>query len=203
VNLANCSRLGRQPLTGTWYRALEPRHLYSALQTSQTRQLPSRFHEGASAQPQFELLYLAVNQMVALFEVRSLFGTMYTPGAVVPNPVAPTRIPIAVHVTLQAIVDLTDSANVDLLETSTQELTGDWEHYQTQFAPALPRLRRMAAPTQQVGAALAQVPDIEGFVTVSAPTRPYTNLVIYPGNLQPGSQIRTVDPLTGQVLTIP
>jgi len=115
---------------------------------SRSIRIPSRFHAGPTAHPQFELLYLSENQMVALFEVRSLYGAMYTPGAVVPNPVAPTRIPITVHVTLQAIVDLRDSGNLDLLETSTQELTGDWEHYQARFAPALPRLRPTTAPTQ-------------------------------------------------------
>lgn len=141
--------------------------------------------------------------MTTLFEARSLFGTLYTPGAVTPNPVAPTRIPISVHVSLQAVIDFTDSAHLDLLETSTQELTGDWEHYQPRFAAALPRLRSSTAPTQQLGFGLSQLRHVEGFLTMSAPAKPYKNLVVYRHNLQPGSYLRTLDPLTGRVLTIP
>jgi hypothetical protein len=149
------------------------------------------------------VLYLAENQLVALFEAQSLWGTMYVPGAVVPNPVAPTRVPIAVQVSLLAVVDLTNSTNLGLLETSTQELTGDWEHYQPRFAAALPRLRPSTAPTQQLGAALVGVPEIEALVTMSAAAKPYKNLVVYRHKLRVGSQIRTLDPLTGQVLAMP
>lgn len=141
--------------------------------------------------------------MVALFEARSLFGTTYTPGAVVSNPVAPSRIPIAVQVPLQAVVDLTDTANLNLVETSSQELTGDWEHYQSRFAAALPRLAPGTAPTQQLGLALSQVTGLEGFLTLSVPAKPYRNLIVYRDNLRPNSYIRTIDPLTGQALTIP
>jgi hypothetical protein len=58
---------------------------------------------GAMAQT-FEILYLAENPMVALFEARSLFGSPATPGGVVPHPNRPL-VTLPILVSLGAIAD--------------------------------------------------------------------------------------------------
>ena len=60
MNLSQCAALWRRPLTGTWYRAIQPRFWTTALAT---RVIPSRFNAGATASPQFEILYLSENHL--------------------------------------------------------------------------------------------------------------------------------------------
>ncbi len=84
MNLANCKLLSVQPESRVWHRAIRLQHLPTALQTAQTKLFPSRFNAGVSAHPQFEILYLAENQMVALFEARALLGSPTTSGVVPP-----------------------------------------------------------------------------------------------------------------------
>jgi RES domain len=86
VNLAACARLPTVPETRTWYRAIQPQFYATSLQTRQTRTIPTRFSAGDAAQPPFELLYLAEDPLVALFEVQALFGSPTSPGGVVPHP---------------------------------------------------------------------------------------------------------------------
>jgi hypothetical protein len=50
----------------------------------------SRFSPGRLTAPAFEILYLAENPMVAMFEARALFGSPSTPGGVVPHPNRPS-----------------------------------------------------------------------------------------------------------------
>ncbi len=75
MNLLGCSRLLVSPETRVWYRAIQPQFWTTSLATQQTMVIPSRFNRGASARPQFQILYLAENQMVALFEVQALLGS--------------------------------------------------------------------------------------------------------------------------------
>ena len=60
--------------------ALQPQFWTTALTTYQTRVIPSRFNTGATATPQFELLYLSENHLAALFEVQALLGSPTQPG---------------------------------------------------------------------------------------------------------------------------
>lgn len=46
MNPVNCSRLTTGAEMRTWYRAIQPQHLHTALQTAQTLWIPSRFSEG-------------------------------------------------------------------------------------------------------------------------------------------------------------
>src|SRR5262245_13942954 len=100
MNLGNCGGLRIGPLTGTWYRAIQPQHLQTALRTSHTKRFPSRFNEGHNL---FEILYLAGDHIVALFEVQALLGSPFQNW--VPNPYAAWII-LNVNVTLQRIADL-------------------------------------------------------------------------------------------------
>ena len=106
MNLAGCARLERLPLTGTWYRAIQPQHWPTqdpqALYTY-TRVIPTRFSAGAD---QFTLLYFGENHLVALFEVRALLGSLTQ---LVPHP-RQTWVTLNAAVQLQSVVDLTQEA---------------------------------------------------------------------------------------------
>jgi len=86
MNLWACGQLSTSPETQTWYRAIQPQFWTTALQTSQTTTFPTRFNEGANAHPQFEILYLAEDHQLALFEAQALLGSPLTPGSIVPQP---------------------------------------------------------------------------------------------------------------------
>jgi len=105
MNLAACGALPRRPETQVWFRALEPQFWTTSLATAQTAVIPSRFNAGANATPPFEILYLAENPLVALFEVQALFGTPTQPGGVFPHP-RQAWITVNVTVQLQAVTDL-------------------------------------------------------------------------------------------------
>jgi len=109
MNLAACGALPRRPETQVWFRALEPQFWTTSLATAQTAVIPSRFNAGANATPPFEILYLAENPLVALFEVQALFGTPTQPGGVFPHP-RQAWITVNVTVQLQAVTDLTEVA---------------------------------------------------------------------------------------------
>lgn len=164
MNLAACATVSVTPLTGTWYRAIQPHHLASALNTSHTKLIPSRFNEGSSASPQFEVLYLAENHLVALFEVQALLGSSHTPGGVVPHPRRAWTI-LNVSVNLQAVADLTDTVTQSMLATTAQELTGDWRGYQLRGPSASVKWPVGPAPTQQLGSALHSTRNLERFIT--------------------------------------
>ena len=54
MNLSGCTLLAATAETGTWYRAIDPQHWPTALQTSQTVLDPSRFNPGPHVNPHFE-----------------------------------------------------------------------------------------------------------------------------------------------------
>jgi hypothetical protein len=91
------------PESGTWFRAIQPHFLTTALSTAHTSAIPSRFNIGSAASPQFEILYLAENHMVALFEVQALLGSPLSSGGIVPHPRRAWTI-LNVAVNLQYIV---------------------------------------------------------------------------------------------------
>src|SRR5581483_1392095 len=101
MNLAGCATLARRSLRGTWIRALHPRFLANPLGTAHTRTHATRFNPGTTADPAFEILYLAEDATVALFEVQALLGSAYPGAAFVPNPAGGPWTWIGVQVKLQ------------------------------------------------------------------------------------------------------
>jgi len=188
--LRACSALKVGPETRVWYRALEPGYLPTALRTAQTKIYPSRYGAGANALRPFEVLYLAEDHQVALYEVRALLGAPFAKAGVVvvPNPLKPWTI-LNVRVTLQKIADLTRASEQDLLDTTAQELTGDWEGYQERKPHDSVNKPVGIAPTQALGQALYDLPDLEGFRTISARLPARMILVVFPAKLLPGSEI--------------
>jgi RES domain-containing protein len=198
VNLGNCGRLPIRPLTGTWYRAIQPQHQQTALQTRHTKRFPSRFNEGHNL---FEILYLAEDHIVALFEVQALLGSPYQTW--VPNPYQAWTI-LNVNVTLQHLTDLTQVTEQQLIDMTVQELTGDWRGYQLRMhIPSPIQPAGLPAPTQRLGEALFRVrPPIEGFLTASAKVPTRSNLVVFPDNLYQNSRLQYVDSSGNQIYMI-
>lgn len=195
MNLGACAALQTSPLTGVWYRALPLQHLATALQTSQTRFIPGRFNDGAGL---FNVLYLCENQFVAFMEVGATFGSLTN---VIPNP-SVAWAALNVRVTLNAVADLV--ANVSLLQTSAQELTGDWRSYsERRTSGSIVGVETGTPPTQQLGFALYSAPRLEGFLTFSAKMPAYRCLVIFPQKLHGGSLVEFFDPSGSVIHKIP
>ena len=184
MNITRCGSLVHTRIRGTWYRAVDPRFLAGALSTIHTTTTPSRFAPGRSAVPAFEILYLAENPMVALFEARALFGSPSTPGGVVPHPSRPL-VTLPILVGLSAVADITNPAEATLIETNAQELTGDWRSYATRIPPVGPTAPHTGVPpTQSLGTALFALGSSQGFVSFSATLADYKILVVFPDRLK-------------------
>jgi RES domain-containing protein len=196
LNLSACGALPSAPETRVWFRAVEPQFWPSALQTSQSRLTPSRFNAGPLASLPFETLYLAEDPYVALFEAGAVLGSPSQPGGLFPNPRLALVI-LNVQVQLQRVADLTLVPQQQLLGTNAQELTGDWRGYQQRSPRTSVREPVGIAPTQELGAALYQAPDLEGICTLSARV-PYSMiLIVFPQKLQTGSSVEFLHPTLG------
>ena len=196
MNLAAVNRLVTAPLTGMWYRAIQPQHRVSSLKISHSRVISSRFNQGAASNPQYSLLYLAENHVVALFEAQAVFGSTTSPPGIIPHPLR-AFITINVRVQLDEVADLSDPGNQTLLDTSAQELTGDWNGYHARSALTSVSGPLAPAPTQDLGASLNARPMLEGFLTVSAKLPTYRNLVVFPQNLSARSFVEFENTATG------
>jgi hypothetical protein len=89
------------------------------------------------------------------------------------------------------------------VRASLQELTGDWLGYRLRGPATSVKLPIGSAPTQELGAALHGVPDLEGFLTLSARLPDQLVLVAFPKKLKQGSTIQFWNPVTGQAHSIP
>jgi RES domain-containing protein len=161
LNITTCAVLLGRNVTGHWYRGVKPRYAARAIETSHTVGVASRFSLGA-----FEVLYLAEDQQVALYEVEGLYGSPTNP---VPNP-ANALLAVPAEVYLTDVADLTDPTQADLIGTNAQELTGDWREFAKRPTPAhgarAPHTGE--APTQQLGAELYRLGGFKGLVSFSA-----------------------------------
>lgn len=186
MNTASCGSLSVFPVRGTWYRAVDPRFLPTALSTTHTPITPSRFSPGRPAAPAFEVLYLAENPMVALFEARALFGSPSVPGGVVPHPSRPLVV-LPITVGLSDVADLTVSAEAATVDTNAQELTGDWRSYATRIPPAFPPAPHSGLPpTQNLGFVLYGLGKYKGLISFSATLPDYKILIVFRDRLLKG-----------------
>jgi hypothetical protein len=184
MKLAACRRLRLQPINATWYRAISTEHWKSALSTAHTSGVTTRFNPGKAAETPFEILYLAENQIVALYEVGAIFGP---PERAIADPHRTKMMPIGVAVRLHSVADLTDPGQQRLPDISPQELTGVWDA----FPPG-------EVPTQRLGAALYATDGIEGFLAVSAKRPQCKTLIVFPQKLHEGSELVFSDTITGR-----
>jgi hypothetical protein len=194
MKLQRCWALARFPVQGTWYRAVNARWGNTPLAHAHTATRPGRFHNGSEQRPGIEVIYLTDDPQVTLYETRAVVGSPL-PGkanAPNPNPVAWTILPISV--TLQSVADLTRESELQIIDTSVQELTGDWEGYnyrpQHQNAPP-PYFTHV--PTHQLAITLHQTEMFEGLLSYSAVDPRHRNLVVFPTVLQKGSSLTCTD----------
>lgn len=190
MNLAAIPTLPLVPQTGNWYRAVDPQFLPAAISTAHTPRIPSRFSPGPLGRPPFEILYLAENHLVALYEAQALFGSPHRPGGTVPNP-SGTWVVISTYVQLSAVLDLTQPSAQSTLDTTAQELTGDWQGYGIRSSSTSVPAPVGRAPTQDLGEAVQQDPrKIEGMLAVSARVPYHKALIVFPRNLRTGNYVK-------------
>ena len=165
---------GTQLAKSTWYRATLGRR--APLEFRHTSKATTRF---GSARSQHFILYFAADPMTALLEVEAVVATHNPPQTHNLKPSAYTIWPISVA--LDNVVDFGDPGCRSVVQTSVQELTGDWRA-QHPFAgsPPVVRSRVPEAPTQQLGAALERRANVEGFLAPSAKAPTISNLVVFP-----------------------
>ncbi len=187
MNIAGCPALATKPENRVWFRASQPVNWTTALQTSHTTRTPSRFSTATKAKPTFQIMYLAEDHVVALYEVGALLGSPFT-GKNVPYPHNAWTI-LNVHVTLQYVADLTLAPEQAKIATTAQELTGDWEANSYRTPQSSVNQPTGFAPTQLLGQTLFQMRGLEGFRTISAKRPTHMSLVIFPSKLRAGSSI--------------
>lgn len=192
MNLAACATLPRNPENETWYRALDPYHIRTALNSAHTAGTRSRFNPGSLGvfSSQFESLYFAEDPVVAAYETGAIVGHLWKPGNSVPNPRKNAFVTINVAVILHQVVDLTDVAGVHApLQTNVQELTGDWDCYSVRNSATSVHSPTGIAPSQELGRELFRTPDVEGFWATSAKVPYQRNLIVFPQKLRTGSSL--------------
>lgn len=199
---ASTSGLISKRETGVWYRALQTHFLPTALATAHTTTIPSRFSDASPASPGFEILYLAENHLVALLEVQALLGSPTTPGGVVPHPRSTWAV-LNVKVNLRNVIDLSNPASQNALDITAQELTGDWLGYRLRNQGTTITGPTGTAPTQELGAALHGIPDLEGFKSLSAKAPYHQILAIFPQKLRSDSEVSWLNPQTGKQESLP
>jgi hypothetical protein len=183
MRLSACHRLILSPLTGHWYRAIRQEHWETRLSARHTTTVATRFNAGSVEKPSYQIVYLSRDHQLALFEVRALLGKPESP---IPDP-QNTWTTLNFNVALQSVADLTKPGEQGRIGISVQELTGKWDQYG----------RSGKAPTQLLGAALFQVPDLEGFLVPTAvPEISGVNLIVFPEKLKPRSRIEFGNPVT-------
>jgi hypothetical protein len=192
VNLGACRKLGHSPETGTWYRAVSLDNLTTPINTAHTKATPSRFSAGPNATPPFEILYLAETPQVAQFEIGAQAGDPLVVGGILSAPGSFALV--HVKVVVQRVADLTLVSQQDSIETTAQELTGDWRGYRYRTAITAPVKEPVGtAPTQALGEALFAVAGIEGFRTLSAKLPYHRSLIIFPQKMFKGSRLEFRD----------
>jgi hypothetical protein len=181
MKVSACDKLSRHPLTGHWYRALNLKYWKSRLSTEHTKAVRSRFSAATLSSPLYRILYLGENHQVAIYEVGALLGD---PNEPISSPKGSWLL-MSVNVRLHQVVDLSEPAQHKLISTNDQELTGAWAN-----TPG-------RAPTQDLGAALYALTDLEGFVFPSSKAGS-RNLAIFMDKLDVRSSITFQNELYGR-----
>lgn len=181
MKLSACDRLSLRPLTGHWFRAVNLRHWNNRLSTSHTKTTRSWFSAATPASPLYRILYLGENHQVAIYEVGALLGD---PDAPISNPNG-SWVLMSIDIRLDNVVDLSDPIQQKIISTNNQELTGIWVDHSG------------AAPTQQLGARLERIPDLEGLIFPSSKSGS-RNLVIFPDKLGGRSRLVFRNDLEGK-----
>jgi hypothetical protein len=197
VNASSVAGLKVQAHSGVGWRAVPPLFAASALATTHSATVSSRFSAATATNPGFEILYLAETRLVAEFEVRALLGSPMTPGGIIVNPAA-RYVVLPMQFQVSAIVDLSDPAEAIAVDTNAQELTGDWQGYRFRGPQTSVTTPTGKAPTQELGEQLfALRPDVKGIVSLSARVPYHRILAIFPKRLVAGTDFVQYSPPGG------
>lgn len=141
----NHARAGELPAvhldTVSWFRSVNERHQYEPPLSRPSR---SRFNPGHLA-----VMYFAPDGLLARFEARDVLGQWFgdaVPSLGVRHVVVEYRIELGPGA---SIVDVRP-AHLAAVETTVQEMTGDWQSYGR---------RGTVAPTQELAGAVFDRPD--------------------------------------------
>lgn len=112
-----------------------------------------------------------------------------------------TVVPVAVN--LDAVLDLSDIGVHALLNSSAQEITGDWRGYEKRGLGLPPPLGVLTAPTglaptQQLAWDLFQDPRIKGIIGISTKVPTTCCLVVFTHKMQAPDSLHWDDPNTGK-----
>jgi RES domain-containing protein len=181
--------LPRTVVHGLWTRALAFQYAVipppgSPLGTSPDPLWPGGARDrGARFTPKgsFDSIYLASDPITALMEVSLV---LQNPNAPAFTMATPPWVVFAVEGIVTEIVDLCDNAIQSSLNTSLQELTGEWAYSQSIY------LNRQGPlpPTQMLGQAAYDCGTITGLKYPSAKQPQSTCLLVFPDRLIGGSQ---------------
>jgi hypothetical protein len=99
---------------------------------------------------------------------------------------------LSVQMVLHSVIDLSDVHNQGFVDTSAQELTGDWDGYVIRNQITNICLPNGLAPTQILGEALKNT-GVEGFKSISAKVPYHRTLMVFPQNLHFNSRLVFTD----------
>ena len=85
---------------------------------------------------------------------------------------------------LDRIADLRTETERARIQTTIQELTGDWVNYAVRTASSPDVASTPPAPTQQLGEDLYRMTPCQGFLTPSARNSTLPNLVVFPDRVR-------------------
>ncbi|MDE0341822.1 MAG: RES family NAD+ phosphorylase [Deltaproteobacteria bacterium] len=153
-----------------WFRSVDERYQYETPLFWPTR---SRFNPG-----HLQIMYFAPDPLLARFEARDVLGQWF--GDAVPA-LGDRHVVVEYRIELgpgAVIIDIR-SANLATVETTVQEMTGDWQSY---------GFRGTLAPTQNLARAVFDRPDNPmGLMAPSARNPLQDNLVLFAERLPPRS----------------
>ena len=172
----------------TWYRTVREKYAAQPLDCEHTRWNGSRFKPSAE---EFSILYLAPDYSTALLEAGALLS--HPRRGTVPGRSGRWQT-VRVNVRLDRVVDLRTTGERNQVATTVQELTGDWLNYAHRTASTPDVSSTPPAPTQNLGVALYQGTDCQGFLTPSARNSMLPNLVVFPDRVSIDRGTLTIQP---------
>ena len=171
-----------------WYRAVSIAHSGMPLAWRHSYTGKTRFKEARANSP---LLYLAPDRFSALLEVRAFLGHPRTRSIARMS----GRWHVArVDVRLDHVADLRTVNERAQIQTTVQELTGDWADYAARALDSPDVSSTPPAPTQQLGEDLYRKTCCQGFLTPSAKNSILPNLVVFPDRVSIDHETLTIAP---------
>ena len=168
MNHTRAAQLPLLPLTQqAWFRSVQERFQYEPPLVGDAA---SRFNSG-----QLQVMYFAPDPLLARFEARDLLGHWF--GDAVPAPQRPRDIVVEYHIDIGGEPAIADARppQLAMIETTVQEMTGDWSTYPWETCNA---------PTQDLALAVFDRHDAPTGLTAPSARNPrQANLILFPERL--------------------